>query len=115
MKISDKDSNVPAPSTWYCPACKRIRSNEYPNGRDTVLGVQHGDTLTIQHKGLRVEIEAEGRVGITCRNCGAFVEVFSEDWPEIRKFKARLATERATGGPAIRSREVIGYTIDEGK
>ena len=115
MKINEMDNNIPVPSTWYCPACKRIRSKEYPDGRDTVLGVQHGDTLTIQHKGMRIEIEAEGRIGITCRNCGAFVEVFSEDWPEIQKFKARLSEERKTGGPAVRSQEVIGYTIDEGK
>jgi hypothetical protein len=99
--------NVPTPQVWYCPSCKKMRSKEYPDGKDTVLGVQHGDTLIIKHKDLRIEIEAEGRIGMTCRVCGAYIEIYSQDWIEVKKFKARLAKERASGGPPIKSQIVI--------
>jgi len=116
----NENENIPTPTNWYCPACKRIRTPEYPQGRDTILGVQHGETLVIVHKGLRVEIEAEGRVGTSCRNCGAFIEIYSDDWPEVQKFKKVLAEQRSKGGPPIVITEepeyikVIRSAINEG-
>lgn len=104
---------APEPRIWYCPSCKKMRGKDTPDGRETILGIQHGDTLVIKHKDIRIEVEAEGRIGVTCRVCGAFSEVYSEDWLEIKKFKERLAEERKQGGPPIRKREIIGYTQEQ--
>ena len=115
MNIEESiDVKIPEPVMWYCPACKRLRTKEYPNGRDTILGVQHGDTLVIKHKDFRVEIEAEGRISTTCRACGASVEVFSSDWIEVKKFLAVLKAARDKEGPPIVEKKVIGYALSEG-
>ena len=108
------NQKIPEPVIWYCPACKRIRDKDYPDGRDTVLGVQHGDILVIKHKDFRVEIEAEGRIATICRACGASIEIYSQDWIEVKKFKKRLAAERANSDPPIVEKKVMGYAIDEG-
>ena len=104
--------NLPEPKIWYCPACKKMRTKEFPEGKDTILGIQHGDILVIKHKDLRIEIEAEGRIGIICRACGASVELYSVDWEEIKKFKKRLEEEREKAGPPIRKQEITGYSIE---